>query len=314
MIWVLDSGNIEMVGLLFYIMFYGLIIGWGGWLLSYMLSPPVVKLLMKIKIFGYHGALFLSFDKSRLVKIQAGQPLGYGIYKIARDAVKMLPRSPYVGPLPYTLDLPTDLTPVGDALADQALLETEEPNLEDQEPGQEPAQLQPPLNQDGLIAQSHITQTVWMDQEDINPMEVQIQEMLDKAHFLEGLKIPTYITFEGYGLALNADTVASLHKDEGDVIDLAEPLLRDPRWNKFRSPNKHPVWKVSFASALLPAKVIPGAIARRITDSQLAYVSKLYYNMGKKEAEGAGGKIFIVMLVLMILMALLFMWQGGYFE
>lgn len=314
--WVLPSGNIELIPLLFYGLLYAALIGWLWLIISYLMAPPIVKLLMRAKLPGFHKILLLSFDKSRLVKVMAGEPLGYGIYKLAKDKVKMLPRTPYIGPLPYTLDLPIEATGVGAALANQ---ESDNPGHDLEPPGPESDSTHPEAKPPSLPGGT-LTETIWLDQEDILPHEAHVQEMLDRVHFLEGLKVPTYITFEGYGLALNADTVASLQPDNTDNVLLVEPSDLEPegRLERFSRPKpqpkkRHPIFRVSFAQALLPAKLIPGAIARRITDSQLAYVAKLYYNMGRKEAEGAGGKIFIVMFILMILMALLFLWQGGYF-
>lgn len=143
-----------------------------------------------------------------------------------------------------------------------------------------------------------------------------LQKVLDSVYRIRGVGRPIYFNYSGVNVLLSPELVASL--DQGlfkllwpkRALEVEEGVKPGPKVDQV--PGEADPLKVNLLAPLSPSQVIPSAIARRVTQSQLSYVARTYHRIGFEEAESSGGKVAIIMLIMMVVIVAVMAWQAGW--
>lgn len=145
------------------------------------------------------------------------------------------------------------------------------------------------------------------------PEPTWLQKVVDSVYRIRGVGRPIFFTYSGVNLLLNPELVASL--DIKLFHQLWPKKAEEGSQSKKKvdqTPSTADKLTVTLLAPLSPSQVIPSAIARRITQSQLSYVAKTYYRLGYEEAESAGGKVALIMMIVMFVVIGVMAWQAGW--
>ena len=132
---------------------------------------------------------------------------------------------------------------------------------------------------------------------DIKRYQGPLAALFNAVHRMRSVGRPVYFVYLGQAVAMSPDVVASLG------LRVSKALRK-----KLDDDGKI---EATIAHLLLPSEVIPPALAKRTTDSQLRHIAQTYRRLGREEAEGSAGKVMIVMLILMVIVVAAVARMGG---
>jgi len=164
-------------------------------------------------------------------------------------------------------------------------------------------------------APKYDAQGVPIEEENVPVEPSWLQKVLDSVYRIKGVGRPIYFSYAGVNMLLNPRVVASL--DEGLFKLLWPNMAQEGSQSRTKVPQNPETAKalnVQLVAPLSPSQVIPSAIARRITQSQLSYVAKTYHQIGFEEAESQAGKVALIMLVMMVVIIGFMAWSAGWLD